>query len=62
MYIYVPAWMGWAGLQENGYVCIRMAESLHCSPEATRILLIGYIPIQSKKFKVWKKEGKYIYN
>ena len=43
-------------------MCICMAESLHRSPETTTILLIGYIPIQNKKFKVWKKEGKYIYN
>jgi len=31
--------------------CIHMAESLHCSPETITILLIGYIPIQNKKFK-----------
>ena len=28
-----------------------MTESLHCSPEIITILLIGYIPIQKKKFK-----------
>ena len=32
--------------------CICMAESLHCSPETTTILLISYNPIQNKKFKV----------
>ena len=33
--------------------CICMAESPHCSPETTTTLLIGYTPIQNKKFKVW---------
>ena len=27
--------------------CICMAESLHCSPETTTTLLIGYTPIQN---------------
>ena len=36
--------------------CISMAESLHCSPEITITLLIGYTPIQNKKFKIWKKK------
>ena len=36
------------------HIC--MAESLHCSPETTTILLISYIPIQHKKFEVWKKK------
>ena len=31
--------------------CICMAESLRCSPETIITLLIGYIPIQNKKFK-----------
>ena len=35
--------------------CIYMAESLHCSLESATTLLIGYTPIQNKKFKVWKK-------
>ena len=35
-----------------------MAESLHCSPETTTILLTSYIPIQHKKFEVWKKKKK----
>ena len=36
--------------------CICMAESLHCSP--ITILLISYIPIENKKFKLKKKEIK----
>ena len=28
-----------------------MAESLHCSPEDTIPLLVGYTPIKHKKFK-----------
>ena len=36
--------------------CICMAESLCWSPEATTALLISYIPIQNKKFKVGKKK------
>jgi len=35
----------------NTYIC--MAESLCCSPEFTTTLLIGYTPVQNKKFKVW---------
>ena len=31
--------------------CIFMAESLHCLPETVTALLIGYTPIQNKKFK-----------
>ena len=31
--------------------CIRVAESLHCSPETVTVLLIGYTPIQNKKLK-----------
>ena len=34
------------------------AESLCCSPETTTALLIGYTPIQDKKFKVWRKKKK----
>ena len=48
---HVAAWWEW-GLGENG--CMYTAESLHCSPETTTVLLIGYTPIQNKKFKVWK--------
>ena len=36
--------------------CICMAESLHCSPETTTTLLIGYTPKQNKKLKVWGKK------
>ena len=35
--------------------CTCIAESFPCSPETTTILLIGYTPMQNKKFKVWKK-------
>ena len=35
--------------------CICMAESLVCSPETITTLLIGYIPIQNKKFFKKKK-------
>ena len=30
--------------------CIHMAESLPCSPETITIALIGYTPLQNKKF------------
>ena len=36
--------------------CICMAESLPYSPETTTTLLVSYIPIQNKKFKVEKKK------
>ena len=39
-------------------VHICTAESLHCSPETTTILLISYTPTQNKKFKVWKKKER----
>ena len=32
------------------YICIRMAESLCCPPETITTLLIGYMPIENKKF------------
>ena len=35
--------------------CVCMAEALRCSPETIITLLIGYTPVQNKKFKVWKK-------
>ena len=38
-------------LGENMDTCVCMAESLHCSPETTKTLFIGYTPIQNKKFK-----------
>ena len=31
---------------------IYMAESLRCSPETITTMLIGYPPIQNKKFKI----------
>ena len=40
--------------------CICMAEYLHCSPEATTILLISYTPMQNvfgvKKIKLKKND------
>ena len=48
---YVAAWMG-VGFGGEWITCICMAESLHSSPETTT-LLIGYTPIQHKKFKVF---------
>ena len=42
------------GVQGRRDTCICMAESLHCSPETVTILLIGYTPIQNKKFKLKK--------
>ena len=63
-------WLNWTELELYSLLCaslggkrtcgrvgtrICMAESLHCSPETTTTLLIGYTPIQNKKFKVWKK-------
>ena len=43
---YVPAWME-KGVWGRMDTCVRMAESLHCSPETTTTLLIGYTPIQN---------------
>ena len=42
------------GVQGRRDTCICMAESLHYSPETITILLIGYNPIQNKKFKLKK--------
>ena len=50
-----PGWERLLG--ENGYRYM-YAESLHCSPETTTTLIIGYIPEQNKKFDVWKKKKK----
>ena len=44
---------GFWGRMDSG-ICV--AESLCYSPEMTTVLLIGYTPIQNKKFKVWKKK------
>ena len=38
---------GWGRMD----TCICMAESLHCSPANITTLLIGYTPVQNKKFK-----------
>ena len=38
--------------------CVCMAESLCCLPETVTTLLIGYIPIQNKKFK--KKKNPFL--
>ena len=48
---YMPAWIR-QGFRKRMDTYICMAESLCCSPETTTTLLIGYIPIQNKKFKV----------
>ena len=51
----VMAQPGWEGrLGEKGS-CIRMAESLLCSPETALTLLIGYTPIQSTNLKFEEK-------
>ena len=47
-----PGWEG--GLGMNGCLCMYMAESLPCSRETIPALLIGYNPMQNKKF--FKKE------
>ena len=39
-----------------------MTESIPCSPETITTLLIGYTPIQKKKFKEKKRCDIYIYN
>ena len=44
-------WMGGGFSGEWIHICV--AESLPCSPKPTTTLLIGYTPIQNKKFKVW---------
>ena len=47
---YVPAWMGGVAWRKTD-TCICMAESLHCSPETTKTLLISHTPLQNKKLK-----------
>ena len=44
---------GFWGRLDTG-ICV--AQSLCCSPEMTTVLLIGYTPMQNKKFKDWKKK------
>ena len=34
-------------------VCICVAESLHCPSETITALLVSYIPVQNKKFKIY---------
>ena len=36
--------------------CVRLVESLHCSPETVTTLLTGYTPIQNKK--IFQKRKK----
>ena len=43
------------GIRGRMDTCIRMAESLRCSPETITTLLIGCIPTQNKKFIEEKK-------
>ena len=40
----------WRNAHADTCICIRMAESLLCSPETITTLLTGYTPIQNKKF------------
>ena len=47
---YAAAWIG-GSLGKNEYICICMAESLHCSPGTITALLMGYTPIQNKNSK-----------
>ena len=47
------------GVWGRMYTCTCKAESLYCSPETIKILLIGYTPIENKKFKE-KKDLKKI--
>ena len=44
-----PEWEGSLGKMNP---CIRMTESLCCSPETITTLLISYTLIQNKKFKI----------
>ena len=48
--------LGWEELQGRIYTCMCMAESFHYSPATTTTFLIGYSPIQNKKFKDWGKK------
>ena len=41
-----------------GGECVCMAESLRSSPKTATVSLIGYTPIQNKKFRVWGKKKK----
>ena len=52
---YMAVWMGGEFGEEWIHVYAWLTYTLHCSPETIRTLLTGYIPMQNKKFKVWKK-------
>ena len=52
---YVPAWIRGGSRGEWMDTCVCMAESLRGSPETPTTLLIGYTPMQNKKFKGKKK-------
>ena len=54
---YSATWMR-GSLRENEYMYIRMAESLHCSPETITILLMRYTAVENKKFKLKKKTNQ----
>ena len=43
----LDGWGVWGRMDTH----IRVAESLHCSPETITALLISYTPIQNKKLK-----------
>ena len=46
-------WMGgeFGGEWTDMCICVAESESFRCSPETVTTLLIGYTPIQNKKFK-----------
>ena len=46
------------GVWERMDTCICIIRPLHCSPETTTTLLIGYTPIQNKKLKRKKKKNR----
>ena len=47
------------GVWEGMDTCISMAEFLCCVPESIKTLLIGYTPIQNKKFNIKKVHQSY---
>ena len=47
---YMAGWIG-RGVCGRMATCIRMAESLLCSPETITTSLIGYVSIKNKKLK-----------
>ena len=40
-------------------ICICTAESLHCLPETTTTLLIGYTPVQIKHLKLGEENSQF---